>query len=107
MKTGQTTETGRTGRTGRSPLPWTKAGAEIESGPCPSSGTDAPAQMSESLGRSEAQTSETHRWVEEERFLLVRMRVRLCVSFVSLFMLKSDRGEGGGVVDNHYKPIFI
>lgn len=50
VKTGLTTETGRTGRR---LLPRTKPGAEIESGPCRMSGTDAPAQTSESLGRYE------------------------------------------------------
>lgn len=49
-KTGPTTETGRTGRR---PLPRKKPGAEIESGPCRTSGTDAPAQTSENLGRYE------------------------------------------------------
>lgn len=56
VKTGLTTETGRTGRTGRTRrclLPRTKPGAEIESGPCHTSGTDVPAQTSESLGRYE------------------------------------------------------
>lgn len=103
VKTGLTTETGRTGRTGRCLLPWTKPRAEIESGPSHLSGTDAPAQTSESLGRYDrrGKTSdifETYCLVEgswRQIFLLVQMHLDV-VSFVCLFILKSDQGKGGG-----------
>lgn len=89
MKTGLTTESGRTGR---HLLPRTKPGAEIESGPCHMSGTDAPAQTSESLGRYErrGETSdvfETYCLVEghEERYSCWCKCVSGCLSALYVY----------------------